>query len=193
MIAWGMSEAERFIALLRMPIGERAILVLTFALTILVDLTVAIGVGVTLASLLFMARMSEAVSVTTDRDESEDAAQREHLPAEVEVFRITGPFFFGVAGELLDALKRIGRVPRAIILRLELVPYLDASGVAALREFVHQAHGNGTQVILSGVQGQPFRLLKRGGLGRSAGKVTHVRDYQGALGLVSDEPATART
>ena len=186
MIAWGMSEMERFIALLRMPIGERAILILTFALTVLVDLTVAIGVGVTFASLLFMARMSEAVSITTDRDESEDAAQRELLPNNVEVFRITGPFFFGVAGELLDALKRIGRMPRTIILRMELVPYLDASGVAALREFVDQARANSTQVILSGVQAQPFRLLKRGGLGRSTKAVLHARDYQDALALIRD-------
>lgn len=182
MIAWGMSEIERFIALLKMPIGERGVLILTFALTVLVDLTVAIGVGVTLASLLFMARMSETVTVTAaPADESEDAAQREALPEDVEVFRITGPFFFGVAGELLDALKRIGRMPRAIILRMELVPYLDASGAAALREFVAQAHADGTRVILCAAQSQPFRLLKRSGLGRSSGLVLHARDYRAAL------------
>jgi SulP family sulfate permease len=184
MIAWGMSEAERFVALLRMPIGERGVLILTFLLTVLVDLTVAIGVGVTLASLLFMARMTEMVTVTATRiDESEDPAQREGLPEDVEVFRITGPFFFGVAGELLDALKRIGRLPRAIILRLELVPYLDASGVAALEEFVAQARADGTEVILSGVQSQPFRLLKRSGLGRSSAVVRHARSYEAALAL----------
>jgi SulP family sulfate permease len=185
MIAWGMSEAERFIALLRMPVGERAILLITFALTVLVDLTVAIGVGVTFASLLFMARMSEAASVTIDRGDTEDPAQRDQLPADVEVFRIAGPFFFGVAGELLDALKRIGRMPRAIILRMELVPYLDASGVAALREFVAQARANGAQVVLSEVQGQPFRLLKRGGLGRSGGVLEHRATYESALRMVS--------
>jgi SulP family sulfate permease len=184
MIAWGMSEAERLVALLRMPIGERGVLILTFLLTVLVDLTVAIGVGVTLASLLFMARMTEMVTVTATRiDESEDPAQREGLPEDVEVFRITGPFFFGVAGELLDALKRIGRLPRAIILRLELVPYLDASGVAALEEFVAQARADGTEVILSGVQSQPFRLLKRSGLGRSSAVVRHARSYEAALAL----------
>lgn len=184
MIAWGMSEAERFVALLRMPIGERGVLLLTFGLTVLVDLTVAIGVGVTIASLLFMARMSETVTVIADRTvESEDAAQRDRLPAGVEVFRITGPFFFGVAGELLDALKRIGRMPRAIILRMDLVPYLDASGVAALREFVAQARTDGTLVILSGAQAGPFRLLKRSGLGRSANTVRYARDYDAALAV----------
>lgn len=184
MIAWGMSEAERFVALLRMPIGERGVLILTFLLTVLVDLTVAIGVGVTIASLLFMARMSETVTVTATRiDESEDAAQRDRLPEDVEVFRIAGPFFFGVAGELLDALKRIGRLPRVIILRLELVPYLDASGVAALREFIAQARADGTVVILSEARSQPFRLLKRSGLGRSTGVVRHARNYDAALVL----------
>jgi SulP family sulfate permease len=187
MIAWGMSEAERFVALLRMPIGERAVLVLTFALTVLVDLSVAIGAGVTLASLLFMARMSEAAGVTAESGESEDAAQRARLPADVEVFRFSGPFFFGVAGELLDGLKRIGRMPRAIILRMELVPYLDASGLAALRELVAQARSNGTRLILAGVQGQPFRLLKRGGLGRSTRKVTYTRTYEDALELVRSD------
>lgn len=182
MIAWGMSEAERFATLLKMPIGERGILILTFLLTVLVDLTVAIGVGVSIASLLFMARMSETVTVTaTQIDESEDAAQRDRLPPDVEVFRIAGPFFFGVAGELLDALKRMGRMPRAIILRMELVPYLDSSGAAALQEFVAQARADGTRVILSGVQSQPFRLLKRIGLGRSGRAVRHAVSYDAAL------------
>ncbi|WP_455566042.1 SulP family inorganic anion transporter [Novosphingobium panipatense] len=118
MVAWGMSEYERFIALLRMPNSDRAVLLLTFGLTVLVDLTVAIGVGVTLASLLFMARMSETVEVDssgrqdTDLD-SEDIHQRDALPQGVEVFRITGPFFFGVAGELLDTLRRVGQSPKS--------------------------------------------------------------------------------
>lgn len=184
MIAWGMSEAERFMALLRMPIGERGVLILTFLLTVLVDLTVAIGVGVTMASLLFIARMSETVTITTTRiEESEDPAQRDRLPEDVEVFRIAGPFFFGVAGELLDALKRMGRLPRAIILRMELVPYLDASGAAALQEFVAQARADGTEVILSDVQGQVFRLLKRSGLGRSGKAVLYAHNYDMALAL----------
>ena len=191
-VSWGMSEAERFVALLRMPIGERGVLLLTFVLTVLVDLTVAIGVGVTIASLLFMARMSETVTVTAAAaDESEDVAQREQLPGDVEVFRITGPFFFGVAGELLDALKRIGRTPRAIILRMELVPYLDASGGTALQEFVAQARAAGTEVILAGAQSQPFRLLKRNGLGRSSGAVRHARDYAAALAMAAESRSSA--
>ena len=184
MIAWGMSEVDRFIVLLRMPIGERWVLLLTFLLTVLVDLSVAIAVGVTIASLLFMARMSETVTISAGRaDAQEDATQRDGLPEDVEVFRIAGPFFFGVAGELLDTLTRIGRLPRAIILRMELVPYLDASGVSALQAFVKQARAGGTMVILSGARNQPFRLLKRSGLGRSHGAVRHARNYEAALSL----------
>lgn len=161
-----MSEYERFFVLLRMPNGDRAVLLITFALTVLVDLTVAIGVGVTLASLMFMARMAETVHVeasgTQDAElDAEDLQQRDDLPAGVEVFRITGPFFFGVAGELLETLRRMGQSPQVIILRMRLVPLLDASGVQALQEFAKQAHLAGASVMLSGVQAQPKSMLTR--------------------------------
>lgn len=188
MVAWGMSEYGRFIALLRMPNSDRAVLLLTFGLTVLVDLTVAIGVGVTLASLLFMARMAEAVEVDAsgakDADlDSEDMHQRDSLPKGVEVFRITGPFFFGVAGELLDTLRRVGQSPKVIILRMRLVPLLDASGVQALEEFVEQARTAGAKVVLSGVQGQPKSMLERVHLGASSAKVFYAADFAKAQAL----------
>ena len=180
MVSWGMSEYERFIALLRLPGGERWVLLLTFGLTVLVDLTVAIGVGVTLASLLFMARMAEAVEVGQQGD---DTGQRTRLPKGVEVFRINGPFFFGVAGELLDTLRRVGQSPRAIILRMEGVPLLDASGAQALEEFVGQARRAGAQVVLSGVQAAPMALLEHLHLGRTSALVRHAADFDAALAL----------
>src|SRR3546814_14880732 len=88
---------------------------------------------------MFMARMSETVTVTAGGEGdngSEDPGQRDSLPDDVEVFRISGPFFFGVAGELLDALKRLGRTPRPPILRLAPVPYLAASGAVAVEAFL---------------------------------------------------------
>ncbi|MDE8654667.1 SulP family inorganic anion transporter [Novosphingobium album (ex Liu et al. 2023)] len=190
MVAWGMSEYERFLALLRMPNSDRSVLLLTFGLTVLVDLTVAIGVGVTLASLLFMARMAETVEVDAsgkqDPDlDSEDLDQRLALPEGVEVFRINGPFFFGVAGELLDTLRRLGAAPRAIILRMRLVPLLDASGVQALEEFIRQARIAGAKVILSGVQPQPRSMLERVRLGDGFGKVFYAADYADAQSLAS--------
>ena len=193
MVAWGMSEYQGFLSLLRMPNGDRAVLLLTFGLTVLVDLTMAIAVGVTLASLLFMVRMSESVRVdsgsTPDADEEPDGDlqdQRDALPPGVEVFRITGPFFFGVAGELLDTLRRLGQSPRIIILRLRLVPMLDASGVTAVEEFVAQAKIAGAEVILSGVQTQPAAMLARVRLGPGASGVRYAADYREALRLAAE-------
>jgi SulP family sulfate permease len=170
-VAWGMSEYERFIALLSMPNGDRGVLLLTFGLTVFVDLTVAIGVGVTVASLLFMARMSETVQIENGQEiavdpkrDDEDIAQRDALPDGVEVFRISGPFFFGVAGELLDALRRVGQTPKVVILRMRQVPLLDASGVSGVGEFVAQAKLAGAAIIFSGVQAQPMEMLRRGHL-----------------------------
>src|SRR3546814_12843152 len=99
-----------------------------------------------------MARMAEAVEVGSGgpRDpelDAEDIDQRDDLPPGVEVFRIAGPFFFGVAGELLDTLRRVGQSPRVIILRMRLVPLLDASGAQALAAFVEQARLAGARVI----------------------------------------------
>lgn len=188
MVAWGMSEYERFITLLRMPNSDRAVLLLTFGLTVLVDLTIAIGVGVTLASLLFMARMAEAFEVDTsgrqDSDlDSEDMHQRDQLPEGVEVFRVTGPFFFGVAGKLLDTLRRVGQPPKVIILRLRLVPLLDASGLRGIEEFVEQAHVAGAKVVLSGVQPQPRSMLERIDLGADSGRVFYATDFANAQSL----------
>lgn len=190
MVAWGMSEFDRFVALLRMPNGDRAILLLTFGLTIFVDLTVAIGVGVTLASLLFMARMSETVQLENGQPPDQDAAhdgeepgQRDDLPKGVEVFRISGPVFFGVAGELLDAMRKIGRTPKVIILRMRLVPMLDASGVTMIEEFVEQARLSGSMIILSGVQTQPREMLTRIGLSEGQPGISFETDYLAALQL----------
>lgn len=178
-VASGMSEARRFLILMRMSMGERTVLLLTFFLTVLVDLTVAIGVGVTVASLMFMARMTESVAVTSDGRE-EDPSQRQGLPTDVEVFRINGPFFFGVAGGLLDALKRIGRNPRLIILRLEQVPFVDASGAMALQEFLEQAESSGIRIILSAAHQPLLTMLGELRKGRS---IMHVPDYPAALAL----------
>lgn len=191
MVAWGMSEYQRFLALLRMPNSDRAVLLITFGLTILVDLTVAIAVGVTLASLLFMARMAEAVEVdrSSSRDadlDAEDLDQRDDLPPGVEVFRIAGPFFFGVAGELLDTLRRVGQPPRVVILRMRLVPLLDASGAQALEEFVEQARLAGAQVIVSGVQPRPRAMLERIGMGETTGRISYATDYARAQALAVD-------
>jgi SulP family sulfate permease len=160
MVAWGMSEYDRFIALVRTDAGERGVLLLTFLLTVFVDLAVAIGVGVTLAALLFMMRMSETAGLVPI-DVGEDPKLRDQLPEGVEVFRFTGPMFFGVASEMLEALRRSGDRPRAIILRMERVPYIDATGANALATFTRQAKHSGTEVWLCGLGSQPREFLAK--------------------------------
>jgi len=160
MVAWGMSEYDRFVALLRTDLGERALLLLTFLLTVFVDLTVAIGVGVTLAALLFMMRMSETAGLVAINAE-EEPGLRDRLPEGVEVFRFTGPIFFGVASEMLEGLRRSGQRPRAIVLRMDEVPYVDATGANALATFTRQAKHAGTEVWLAGLNEQPREFLAK--------------------------------
>lgn len=195
-VAWGMSEHDRLFALLRMPNGDRLVLLVTFVLTVLVDLTVAIGVGVTLASLLFMARMSDTVSIDRDDETGTDYVdQRDALLKEVEVFRIDGPFFFGVAAGLMDAYRALGAIPRVLILRLEDVPMLDASGVAAIAELLIRAKRLETAVVLCGAGAQPSAMLLRAGRGITGTHPTYALNYaeaqRAARALVRPSPTLA--
>lgn len=161
MVAWGMSEIRHFIHIFKLSRSDRTIMILTFALTVLVDLTVAIGVGVTLACLMFMMQMSKSVEIAAGRTKPDDEDQRLGLPKDVEVFRINGPFFFGVSSELIDVLQRMGQMPKVLIVRMRLVPFLDTSGAAALEDLVKKCKAAGTVVIFSSVQPQPKGLLSR--------------------------------
>ena len=188
-VAWGMSEVGHFIHIFRLSRTDRTVMVLTFLLTVLVDLTVAIGVGVTLACLLFMKHMAEAVEIKSEwrkasmqyDETAENESQRQELPKGVEVFQITGPFFFGVAGDLVDTLKRMGQMPEVLILRMRLVPYLDATGENALEAVIKQCGDHGTKIILSGLQPQPMRMLENAHLDEGKAHVLFCTDYANAL------------
>lgn len=170
-VAWNMSEIDRFRNLMKAPFGDRMVLLITFGLTVVVDLTVAIEVGVMLAAVLFMHRMSEAVEVQAhlkliDEDVSDDAPRGdvdpfgEHeLPPGVVASFINGPFFFGVAMRLGEVLDRTGPVSKVFILSLRDVPLVDGSGASAILTLLERCHRNGTQVIISGVQAQPKKVL----------------------------------
>jgi sulfate permease, SulP family len=178
-VAWNMAEIEHFKHLWRGPRGDRLVLLLTFALTVMFDLTIAIEAGVVLAAFLFMHRMAEVVAIESgvpiiseDGDEqSEDARQRERLPAGVEVFQFAGPLFFAVANRLDSLLDAYVDAPRVLILRMRLVPLIDASGVHALQQFLKRCHAQGTRVILSGLQAQPRKVLHGMGVEPGAGLV----------------------
>jgi SulP family sulfate permease len=170
-VSWNMSEVERFTHLMKAPIGDRAVLLVTFVLTVVVDLTVAIEVGVVLAAVLFMHRMSEAVEVQAhvkliDEDvadntphESRPLTQAE-LPPGVIASVIRGPFFFGVAMQLGETLDRIGKPPRVLILRMRAVPMVDGSGASAIQSLLDRCEKNGTRVIVTGIQPQPRQVLQ---------------------------------
>jgi SulP family sulfate permease len=170
-VCWNMAELEAFGFILRGPPGDRAILVATFALTVLVDLSVAIGVGVVLSSFIFMDRMARAVEAETgvaliegDAEEgasdAESAVERKALPAGVESFRLSGPFFFGAASHFEGLLGRTGGRPKVIILRMEDVPLIDATGAMILKKFFRTARAQRMRVVLCGVRPGPARVLK---------------------------------
>ncbi|MCB0634490.1 MAG: SulP family inorganic anion transporter [Saprospiraceae bacterium] len=171
-VAWNMSEFQHFIHIIGLSKSDRTVMLLTFALTILVDLTVAIGVGVTLASLLFMREMSKTVTLRSQgrhiRDVSgdieEDEDQREFLPVGVEVFRITGPIFFGVTGTMLDTLQAMGSTPTILIIRMKHVPYMDVAGLNAIKNLIKECHLKKTVIIFSGLQQQPAELFDKAGI-----------------------------
>lgn len=174
-VAWNMAEIHRFRRLLGAPAGDRSVLLVTFGLTVLVDLTVAIEVGVVLASMLFMHRMAEAVAVDGGpelfaEDEEDDdepdavgaAVARDALPRGVEVFELRGPLFFGASGRLLDLLDATQhQPPAAFVLRMRSVPIVDASGESALREFVRRCAAMGTRVVITELQPAARSLLER--------------------------------
>jgi SulP family sulfate permease len=171
-VAWNMAEIGRFRRLLGAPAGDRAVLLATFGLTVFVDLTVAIEVGVVLASMLFMHRMAEAVAVEggpslfAEEDEDDEnvagALARDALPPGVEVFELRGPLFFGASGRLLDLLDATAHhPPEVFVLRMREVPLMDASGESALREFVRRCAANGTRVVLTELQPSVQALLAR--------------------------------
>ncbi len=174
-VAWNMSEIDRFTHLMKAPMGDRVVLLITFALTVVVDLTVAIEVGVVLAAVLFMHRMSEAVEVQTnvkllDDDVADDTPHQSRpvtqaeLPPGVIASVIRGPFFFGVAMRLGETLDRIGKPPRVFILRMRGVPMVDGSGASAIQTMLDRCAKNGTKVIITGIQPQPKQVLTEMGV-----------------------------
>ena len=192
LVAWNMSEIGKIRATMSAPMGDVAVLGLTFALTVLVDLTLAIEVGVVLASILFMHRMAALVTVQhgldLDRvgDDDADADQRIGLPPGVEVFKLRGPLFFGAAGVLADVLDRTSRAPAVFIVRMREVPLIDASGVAALRAFVRRCRTLGTTVIVAGIQPQPRRILAQMGVQSDPGGFRFAADLDAAIAMAAD-------
>jgi SulP family sulfate permease len=169
LVAWHMSEWQRFKTLLRAPRSDVIVLVLTFALTVVVDLVVAIEVGMVLAAFLFMRRMAEVTNVGVLTRELEDEtggavpALGGRLPRGVVVYEINGPFFFGAAETFKDTIAQTQGKPRVLILRLRNVPAIDATGIHALMDVVRRTRQDGTRVMLSELRSQPMMALGKSG------------------------------
>ena len=169
-VAYHMSEWRAFLAELRSPKSDVAVLLTTFLLTVLVDLTVAIEVGMVLAAFLFIKRMSEVTNVSAVTRELEDdnteqaytdpnSVRARRVPPGVEVYEINGPFFFGAAELFKDTLARVARKPKVLVIRMRAVLALDSTGMHALKDVVHRSRRDGTLVLLSDVHMQPLVAL----------------------------------
>jgi SulP family sulfate permease len=168
-VAWNMSEWHVFVRLLRGPRSDVLVLVTTFLLTVMIDLTVAIQVGVVLASLLFMRRMAEVTQVKPIRDimEYESAELAEsgitEVPPEVEVFEINGSFCFGAARKFTETLLASRGAPRVVILRMRHVLAMDATGLHALEDVAARLKRRGATLLIAGLHAQPLVALERSG------------------------------
>ncbi len=196
-VAWNMSEYQHFLHTLSAPKGDMLVLLSTFLLTVFFDLTVAIEVGIVLASFVFMFRMAEAFEVSSgvnliegDEDDGDansarmaDANQRKQLPKGVEAFQISGPLFFGAANRLDNLLDQFFVPPRVFILRMRLVPIIDASGVHALKTLADRCRRKGIVLIVSGLQAQPQRVIADMHLDERPGELHFVPDYDHAVEL----------
>ena len=155
-VAYNMSEWESFLSVFKGPRTDVAVLVTTFLLTVLVDLTVAIEIGMVLAVFLFMQKMikfSEVNMLTGQAEEGKDLDNIDQyvIPEKVEVFEITGPLFFGAAYKFKDAMRYIEKPPKVLIIRMRQVPIIDATGIKTLQEVHKESTGRGTKIILSEV------------------------------------------
>lgn len=176
MVAWNMSELESFRHLFKAPKSDIAVLLITFILTVLIDLTIAVGVGMLVAFLLFIKKRktyARALSLREmDRIYSEDTEEIEkrEYPPGVEVFEIMGPFFFGAADSLKHILTNLEPSPKCFILRMRKVPFIDATGLHVLEEFCFRCKKEKTRLILTGVKEPVYNSLKKFGLVKKIGE-----------------------
>jgi SulP family sulfate permease len=201
-VAYNMSEWHVFVRLLRGPRSDTLVLITTFVLTVAVDLTVAIQVGVVLAALLFMRRMADVTEVRAVKDileyEAEERAVDDGvpIPTRVEVFEINGSFCFGAARKFTETLLSIQGSPQVVILRMRNVLAMDATGLHALEDVHRRLRDRGAWLLLSGVHTQPLEALRRSGaierigtenvLASFAQAIARARDLAGAASVAGD-------
>ncbi|NLT04401.1 MAG: sulfate permease [Bacteroidales bacterium] len=167
-VAYNMSEWRQFLNLLKMPKSDVAVLLITFFLTVFMDLTVAIEVGLILAVVLFMRRIMETSSVSVVEEELKpeeyaESDERLSIPNGVAVYEVNGPFFFGVANKFEEQMDMMGEKPIVRIIRMRKVPFIDSTGVRNLQNMCKLAKREGIVTVLSGVNSSVHGVLERSG------------------------------
>ncbi len=177
-VSYNMSGWRTFLQLMKNPKSDITVLLITFFLTVIFDLTVAIEVGLLIACLLFMRRMAEStqIKVIADEidpnDETDAEVHEEHLiiPKGVEVYEINGPYFFGIANKFEELMAALDDHPRVRIIRMRRVPFIDSTGIHNLQNLCEISHREGTHIVLSGVTPNVYSVLEHNGFCHLLGK-----------------------
>jgi SulP family sulfate permease len=187
-VAYNMSEWRQFLHLLKSPGGDIAVLLATFLLTVFVELTVPIQVGILLAAFVFLQKMSketQVASITENLKDDDEFKGRDmsqvDIPRGVEVFEIYGSLFFGAVSQFKESIRVVGKKPRVLILRMRNVPTIDASGVHILEELAEEGKKDGYIIIFSAVSRSVYRVMRTSGLVEMIGKKNFAGDIFAAL------------
>ena len=170
-VSYNMSEWRTFKALMKNPKSDVSVLLITFFLTVIFDLTVAIEVGLVIACVLFMRRVMETTEISVIKNEidpnkeSDVELHEEHLliPAGVEVYEINGPYFFGIATKFEEMMSKMGDRPKVRIVRMRKVPFIDSTGIHNLANLCEMSHKEGIEIVLSGVNEKVNKVLSKTG------------------------------
>ncbi|MBP6611297.1 MAG: sulfate permease [Paludibacter sp.] len=171
MVAYNMSEWRTIVALSKNPKSDFIVMLVTFTLTVVFDLTIAIEVGLLLAIVLFIKRTNESTSIKVFRDEIDPndeldiAVEQEVLliPEHVEVYEIDGPYFFGIANKFDEIMKTVGDAPKVRVIRMRKVPFIDSTGIHNLKTLCKQSRKEGIEMVLSGVNPSVHETLLKAG------------------------------
>lgn len=177
-VSYNMSGWRTFAQLMKNPKSDVIVLLITFFLTVIFDLTVAIEVGLLIACLLFMKRMAETtqIKVIADEidpnDETDAEVHEEHLiiPKGVEVYEINGPYFFGIANKFEELMANMDDHPKVRVIRMRRVPFIDSTGIHNLQNLCEMSHREGTHIVLSGVTPNVYNVLEHSGFCHLLGK-----------------------
>lgn len=194
-VSYNMSEWRTFRSILKNPVSDVLVLLTTFLLTVVFDLTIAIEIGLLIAMLMFMRRITETSQISVIRDElnmEEDVEKTADndkliLPKGVEVYEIDGPFFFGIANKFDESMKQLGgETAKVRIIRMRKVPFMDSTGLHNLESLYRLSHKEGIQLVLSGVNENIKKMLNSSGLANKIGKDRICSNINEALNKASE-------